>query len=1431
MAAPTVRAFGTATNGTDAAPAFAVSQPAGVATGDLLLAFAVCDTTGTAWTASPGNGWVQLSDEVQGATHRLAVYAVIADGTDTLSIASANNQDYSCVMMAVTTGTHSVTNVSTDIVIPAAATASTGNANPPASGTVTSRDWLAIAACGVDLTASGDSVSAAPTNYTTGAVLTKSASSATSVGLGVGHRALTAATSEDPGTFTNTSQAWIAKTLLIPPFNPNATATPATIARAFTLPAPSATGGGGGGGVLASDDFTRANTTTIAASGAGLGANWTDTESGGQHYINTNRMTQTSGDHWCKHVTTMGGPDHYVEADIQGGATDNFVLVNARGPASTLANCYMLLANGSTLELASQVGGTYTPLDTATITMGANQTGRLRLECEGTTIRGYWNDVLEITVTGNSDVTTGNFVGINAFATDADEVFIDNFEAGTLGAGGTDGTATPAVIASSATLPAPSASGTYPVIATTSTEADTSMGTQAITAPAGVVTGNLLLAFSAIDNTGTTVTASTGWTTVVTENSTSVIRIAVHARIADGSGDDALTLTGATEDYCASILRIAQHGVASNATITSEIKATGTNSGAGFANPPDLDAADSRAWLWLAAAAVDLTTGESITAMPASYTEAHTALKSADSTTSCALGVAYRTVTAQSENPGAFTHPSQEYAAVTVAVPPAGSATRAPATIARSVTIPDATASGPATVTPALIASSTTIPAATPQAGSSLAPAVIARSALIPGASATGGGAATATPAVIARTTVIPAPAPEAGSTLAPAVIARVAALPAPSATGGGGGGGGGTVGYYNGGTQGANTATTAQNWDVEAAVGAGMRYTAVSGDTVTQVAVYGANDGVARVAIYTYVGGVPVTKVGSDVTVTISTGAAWYTAATSIALTNGVEYVAAISYTTGVDATWDIRYDTIGGTQTSVHSAVSLPSTWTQASTHGDATSFYATVTGSGGGGGGTATPAVIGRSATLPAPSATGGGAGTGSPAIIARAALLPAPSATGSGNGTGAPAIIARSVTLPAPSTGGGGGGATMGYDNGGAPAGSTDTTGDNWLNEALVGAAQRYTATTGDTVTSVSVWGGGDGVAEVGVYTYSGGVPVTKVNSTTIAVGTAVQEWSTDVSWALTNGVVYVVAIDWTSGLGAYWDIRYDDPGLGAVNTSVGNVDTALPGTWTQTTTTSGLGQFWATVNGGGGGTDGTATPATIAAVVDIADVAGIDATIAPTAITRSAVIPQATASGSTAGTGTPAVIARSATLPAPVANAGTVRTVAIIARVALLPAPTASGSTSGTATPATIARVAVIPQATASGVSSGTATPAVIARTVTLPAPNKVFGFIKTVTKITVAVTIPTPQAGSVFFINITFTALAPVFARPPELDSEFYSREPGDPEFYSREPGDPTTAHEAGDPEFYDRDPGDPTFTDRDTTTTFLPRTPGEPTL
>lgn len=222
------------------------------------------------------------------------------------------------------------------------------------------------------------------------------------------------------------------------------------------------------------------------------------------------------------------------------------------------------------------------------------------------------------------------------------------------------------VMASSVTA----ATTTFPTIATANTETGTSLGTaNAIPSPSGVVAGDLLVANVSNDGGGTVITASTGWTEVVqaNENGPSPHRLACFVRIADGGANDSLSLTGATDDYCASILRITGHGVT---TIASDIKfasAIGTTST--VVDPPNLDAGSVRKWLWVAVAGVDQNTGGQVNGSPVGYTSAHANL-SAGSVGS-GLGVAYKTNEVQAENPASWgTSSARPWAAFTLAVPP-----------------------------------------------------------------------------------------------------------------------------------------------------------------------------------------------------------------------------------------------------------------------------------------------------------------------------------------------------------------------------------------------------------------------------------------------------------------------------------------------------------------------------------------------------------------------------------------------------------------------------------------------------------------------------------------------------------------------------------------------------------------------------------------
>jgi flagellar hook assembly protein FlgD len=145
----------------------------------------------------------------------------------------------------------------------------------------------------------------------------------------------------------------------------------------------------------------------------------------------------------------------------------------------------------------------------------------------------------------------------------------------------------------------------------------------------------------------------------------------------------------------------------------------------------------------------------------------------------------------------------------------------------------------------------------------------------------------------------------------------------------------------------GANTAASAASDPAEALIGAAYRYVAATGDTVTQVAVYGSSAGgtsVVNVAIYNWNGTTVTTKVGTDTAVTIGTTANWYTATCSTALTAGNTYVVAADYFT--NASYTLRYDSPGGTTISGGSINNvLDATWSQQYTSGDVTSFYATV------------------------------------------------------------------------------------------------------------------------------------------------------------------------------------------------------------------------------------------------------------------------------------------------------------------------------------------------------------------------------------------------------------------------------------------------------------------------------------------------------
>jgi hypothetical protein len=153
-----------------------------------------------------------------------------------------------------------------------------------------------------------------------------------------------------------------------------------------------------------------------------------------------------------------------------------------------------------------------------------------------------------------------------------------------------------------------------------------------------------------------------------------------------------------------------------------------------------------------------------------------------------------------------------------------------------------------------------------------------------------------------------------------------------------------GIIGYN---TIGSNTALTESNWSTE--VYCANPYTAVSDDTITEIAAYngGTGSGTAIVGIYEFSGGVPTTRVATqNVTMTGSVG--WKTQAVSIALTPGTVYVIGYQYCGGAAAAgWTIAYDTSVGDTSIGDPCEAFPTTWSENSTSTDDTSLYATVSG----------------------------------------------------------------------------------------------------------------------------------------------------------------------------------------------------------------------------------------------------------------------------------------------------------------------------------------------------------------------------------------------------------------------------------------------------------------------------------------------------
>lgn len=193
MAFPNV--VSTATTPSSTGTTLAITMPASISVGNLLVAIVAGDSDSAAtmsgWT-KPTNGWG--SNGTQGTT----VWLRVATGSDSGTHSNnSQNRFAHCYNISGWSGALSQVKV---------ATASSNTVNPPSLAMGSAQDylWLAVAR-------NGATINTAPTNYTNLVTV-----NFFTVYLGSARRQLNAAT-EDPGAFNGTASSAHALTIGIPP--------------------------------------------------------------------------------------------------------------------------------------------------------------------------------------------------------------------------------------------------------------------------------------------------------------------------------------------------------------------------------------------------------------------------------------------------------------------------------------------------------------------------------------------------------------------------------------------------------------------------------------------------------------------------------------------------------------------------------------------------------------------------------------------------------------------------------------------------------------------------------------------------------------------------------------------------------------------------------------------------------------------------------------------------------------------------------------------------------------------------------------------------------------------------------------------------------------------------------------------------------------
>jgi len=188
------------------------------------------------------------------------------------------------------------------------------------------------------------------------------------------------------------------------------------------------------GGTVA-DDFERAS----------LGANWTSRVGTPGIAGSSDFNGSASGDNWAAYTGATFANDQYAEGTISAMSSGHEPQVCVRMNSAGSISTYCIVTDGATLfdiiELSSGGWGGIKASSATYPVVG----DRIRIEAEGTALRGYLNG--RLVMVGSDDTTTSGYAGLGIYGSGTPTATIEDFAAGSLTTVGTDITVTQGTLA------------------------------------------------------------------------------------------------------------------------------------------------------------------------------------------------------------------------------------------------------------------------------------------------------------------------------------------------------------------------------------------------------------------------------------------------------------------------------------------------------------------------------------------------------------------------------------------------------------------------------------------------------------------------------------------------------------------------------------------------------------------------------------------------------------------------------------------------------------------------------------------------------------------------------------------------------------------------------------------------------------------------